>query len=314
MNDQFKEAEKAFDGLKKKFRQKEISRGEFINELKKLKFKDEEGRFWMIGSQTGKWYYFDGKDWIQSEPPSIQEGKAICIYCGFENTLKSVLCARCGQTLMDKAYFCKKCGYELDQPDQDCPNCGKRTKDMVGEITENKEEYFTREEDLIEKAEAGKRENSIGREEDSVEEAEEDKERSLVRRESEAPAREKEKEKDEVVHRKIEEMVKGERTTNFVFRSLSPLSFLLFWGITGLLAGIIVGAFTGATDYFYEIGQAMPSFLLAFQGKLIGGIIYAVIGGLVGFIGLGVIGYCLAYLVNFVLSLIGGVKVRIEKS
>jgi hypothetical protein len=312
MNDQFKEAEKAFDGLKKKFRQKEISRGEFINELKKLKFKDEEGRFWMIGSQTGKWYYFDGKDWIQSEPPSIQEGKAICIYCGFENTLKSVLCARCGQTLMDKAYFCKKCGYELDGPDQVCPNCGKRAKDMVGEIKEHKEEYFTTEEDLVKEAKGSKGEDSIGREEDLAEEAEE--ERSLIRREREARTEEEEKGKDKALDRETEEVVKGERTTNFVFRSVSPLSFLLFWGIIGLLAGIIVGAFTGATDYFYEISRVMPSFLIGFQGKLIGGIIYAIIGGLVGFIGLGVFGYCLAYLINFVLSLIGGVKVRIERT
>ena len=90
----------------------------------------------MIGSRTGKWYYFDGTDWIQSDPPSIQEGKAICIYCGFENTLKSVLCARCGQNLAEKAYFCKKCGHEMLAIDVAviddgivCPQCHGRVEE-----------------------------------------------------------------------------------------------------------------------------------------------------------------------------------------
>lgn len=282
MNDQFKEIEETFNELKRKFREKEISRGEFIDELKKLKLKDEKGRFWMIGSRTGKWYCFDGTDWVQSDPPSIQEGKAICIYCGFENTLKSVLCVRCGQNFTEKAYFCKKCGYELDEPNQDCPNCSKVIKDMVGEEKEVGEEYFTKEEDLVIEAKEDNEKDLIGKEEDLADET--------------------------------EEAFKGESTANFVFHSLSPLSFLLFWGIIGLLAGIIVGAFTGATDYFYEIGRVVPTFLQAFQGKLLGGIIYAIIGGVVGFIALGVFGFCLAYLINFALSLIGGIKVRIEKS
>jgi len=314
MSDQFKEIEKAFEELKKKFREKEISRGEFIDELKKLKLKDEKGRFWMIGSRTGKWYYSVGKDWIQSEPPSIQEGKAICIYCGFENLLKSVLCVRCGQNLTDGAYFCKKCGYELDELDQDCPNCGIKIKSTGREEKEDREEYFTKEEDLIKETEEDEEEDLIGGEENLADEAEEDKKRGLIRREDEDLAKEEEKEKDEAINRETEEVVKGERTTNFVFRSLSPLSFLLFWGIIGLLAGIIVGAFTGATDYFYEIGKVMPSFLQGFQGKLLGGIIYATIGGAVGFIAFGIFGFCLTYLINFALSLIGGIKVRIDKT
>ncbi len=314
MNDQFKEIEETFNELKKKFREKEISRGEFIDELKKLKLKDEKGRFWMIGSRTGKWYCFDGTDWVQSDPPSIQEGKAICIYCGFENTLKSVLCVRCGQNFTEKAYFCKKCGYELDEPNQDCPNCSKVIKDMVGEEKDVGEEYFTKEEDLVIEAKEDNEKELIGKEDDLAGETEKDKEKGLIRKEGEGLAGDEKKEEDEYIDKETEEAFKGESTANFVFHSLSPLSFLLFWGIIGLLAGIIVGAFTGATDYFYEIGRVMPAFLQGFQGKLLGGIIYAIIGGVVGFIVLGVFGFCLTYLINFALSIIGGIKIRIEKS
>ncbi|UCC38621.1 MAG: hypothetical protein JSV96_12405 [Candidatus Aminicenantes bacterium] len=287
MNDQFKKLEEAFEELKRKFRQDEISRGEFIDELKKLSLKDEKGRFWMIGSQSGKWYYFDGNNWIQSEPPSIQEGVAICIYCGFENMLESVLCVRCGQNLVEEEFFCKNCGIKLDAPDQDCPTCSGELGDIVKEEKDDEEEDLTKEEEEKEKN-FNRREEDLGDEEDKTE--------------------------DKLIDKKVEEVVKDESVANFVFRSLSPISFLLFWGILGLLAGIILGAFTGATDYFYEIGKIVPSFLKGFQGKLLGGIIYSIVGGVVGFIIFGVFGFCLTYLINFSLSLIGGIKVRIEKS
>ncbi len=75
MDIQFKGIEQAFNDLKKKFQAGEISRQEFVEEMKKLRLKDGQGRFWMIGAQSGKWYYFEGKDWIQSEPPSQAEKK-----------------------------------------------------------------------------------------------------------------------------------------------------------------------------------------------------------------------------------------------
>ncbi len=288
MEKKFKEVEKAFEELKRKFREKEISRMEFIDQLKTLRLKDKKGRFWMIGSQSGMWYFHDGEDWIQSEPPSIQEGKAICIYCGFENKIESVLCARCGQKLTEEEYYCKNCGHKLDRPDQDCPNCSKEFESIVREEIEAKDEDLT-------------------------EEAEEDKGKDSIRENEELMAEEEEKEDDEDIDEKMEEAFKGERTTNFVFRSLSPLSFLLFWGAFGLLLGIIIGAFTGATDYFYEIGRVVPSFLKSFQGNLLGGIIYAIVGGVVGFIAFGVFGFCITYIINFALAIAGGIKIRMEK-
>lgn len=102
MEKQFKDVEEEFGLLKKEFRLGNITRREFIERLKKLRLKDGEGRFWMIGAQSGKWYYYDGENWIQSHPPSLEEGKAICIYCGFENKLEAEFCTRCGENLMEK--------------------------------------------------------------------------------------------------------------------------------------------------------------------------------------------------------------------
>lgn len=85
----FKEVEKGFSLLKQEFKSKKISEREYKDRLKKLRLKDNEGRSWTIGAQSGLWYYFDGQKWIESLPPSVQKGKAICIYCGYENDLES---------------------------------------------------------------------------------------------------------------------------------------------------------------------------------------------------------------------------------
>ena len=89
MSKPFKEVEKGFSLLKQEFKSKKISEREYKDRLKKLRLKDNDGRSWTIGAQSGLWYYFDGQNWIESLPPSVQKGKAICVYCGYENDLES---------------------------------------------------------------------------------------------------------------------------------------------------------------------------------------------------------------------------------
>ena len=96
MVDQFRETEDAFALLREKFNDRRISQREFVDSLKQLRIKDDEGRFWVIGAQSGKWYAFEGGEWVEAKPPSQIERKAICIACGFENDLVADFCARCG--------------------------------------------------------------------------------------------------------------------------------------------------------------------------------------------------------------------------
>lgn len=243
MEKQFREVEVSFDRLKNKFRRGDISRSEYIDRLKELRLKDDEGRFWMIGAQSGKWYYYDGNEWIRSEPPSFQEGKAICIYCGFENKLTAEFCARCGGFVKgEMESICPKCGNKLEDPSQNCPYCsqelgGREEKDNLGE----------------------------------------------------------------------------KRKVNFVFRSVSPFSLFIFCGFIGLIMGVVFGAFTGASEYFSSFIQFMPSFLRALQGELFGGILFAGIGGVVGFVVFGAFGFLEAVSINVISSLVGGVKLKFSK-
>ncbi len=127
MRDQFKSAAETFDELKKRFQAGDLSRQQFIDEMKKLRLKDAQGRYWMIGAQTGKWYYFDGRDWVISEPPLSKDKGPVCLFCGHENKDGDKICGRCGGNLEgrpDPAIDrCLECGGPLDKPLMTCPHC-----------------------------------------------------------------------------------------------------------------------------------------------------------------------------------------------
>jgi hypothetical protein len=68
----FGDAERGFRELKRKLDAGEIDERQFEVELRHLQVLDGEGRYWMIGAQSGLWYYYDGERWIQGEPPAEQ--------------------------------------------------------------------------------------------------------------------------------------------------------------------------------------------------------------------------------------------------
>ena len=86
MADQFREVEAAFGRLKEKFGGGRISQQEFIDSLKQLRIKDDEGRFWMIGAQSGNWYFFNNSLISDSTSPIIS-GSSTASHL-FKNTTK----------------------------------------------------------------------------------------------------------------------------------------------------------------------------------------------------------------------------------
>jgi len=225
MRSSYKEVEVAFESLRRQFREKAISRREYIDRLKKLRLKDSQGRFWMIGAQSGKWYYFDGRDWVPSDPPGDDSRRAECPSCGLENEGDATTCAGCGGNLR------------------------------------------------AEEAPPGP-----GAEESSIE----------------------------------EEVLPDLPQENFVLRRLSATSSFVFSGGIGFVLGLILGAFAGASDFFLETAKSFPDGIGALQGTLMGGIVFSVLGGLLGFALLGAIGYFLALLFNIIAAVGGGFRITLE--
>jgi hypothetical protein len=281
MEKSFSQVNEAFDTLKAKFQTGEISRQEFIDEMKKLRIRDDEGRFWMIGAQTGKWYYFDGKEWIQSVPPSQAARTAICVYCGFENKIDANSCARCGGTIGEEPTKCPDCGAPLNRPFMACPKCGI----VPGGETAEPAVTPTGGTDLIVPP---KREIL-----------------SSPRAQAEAPVPGP-SEKSEAPVPAALHFPDGE----MVIKAVQPASLFFFWGVFGLLAGIVAGAFFGATGALKASLAFLPVSLLQLQGTLFGALLDAVAGGALGFLSFGSIAFAFGHLANLILALTGGVQFR----
>jgi len=100
----------------------------------------------------------------------------------------------------------------------------------------------------------------------------------------------------------------------FLVKSVSASSFAFFGGALGIIIGIILGAFIGATDLLAGQAAKLPRFLADMQGTLIGAIVYAAAGGIIGFLALGLLAWLKAHFLNLLLSFIGGIKVRLDQA
>jgi hypothetical protein len=283
MEKSFAQVNEEFEALKTRFQAGEIPRQEFIDEMKKLRIRDDEGRFWMIGAQTGKWYFFDGKDWIQAEPPSQQDKAAICVYCGFENKLEALACARCGGTIGEEPTKCPDCGSPLRMPFMTCPKCGTVPGTEIPDTS--------RELPVTPAVPAVRIPVNAAAEPSGLAGAEDAAAPSPAKAEAAAP---------------IVPVPTGE----IVIKTVLPASLFFFWGVFGLLAGIVAGAFYGATGGLKSQLGFLPGSLVQLQGTLFGALIDAVAGGILGFLALGSLAFAFGYLANLILAVTGGIQIR----
>ncbi len=65
----YKSAEDAYFTLRGQFDTGRITQEQFDDKLRDLMIQDEQGRYWMLGADSGKWYYYDGANWVPGEPP-----------------------------------------------------------------------------------------------------------------------------------------------------------------------------------------------------------------------------------------------------
>lgn len=66
----FQKAEDEYFRLKGQFVIGRITRDQFETALKDLMVQDAQGRWWMLGIESGKWCVSDGKNWIEAQPPT----------------------------------------------------------------------------------------------------------------------------------------------------------------------------------------------------------------------------------------------------
>lgn len=68
MHNIFHHIEEEYFKLRGQFAVGRITESEFDDALHDLTVQDAHGRYWMIGANTGRWYFFDGTKWIEGDP------------------------------------------------------------------------------------------------------------------------------------------------------------------------------------------------------------------------------------------------------
>ena len=68
--EQFQRVEDEYYRLKGKYATGRLTEAEFDLALRDLMFQDSQGRYWMVGADTGEWYASNGGTWVKAHPPA----------------------------------------------------------------------------------------------------------------------------------------------------------------------------------------------------------------------------------------------------
>jgi hypothetical protein len=65
----FAQAEQRFAALKARYDAGQLNEAAFDAEMHKLVLQSESG-YWMLGADSGEWYWYDGRQWLRRDPPA----------------------------------------------------------------------------------------------------------------------------------------------------------------------------------------------------------------------------------------------------
>jgi hypothetical protein len=72
MEERFRRVENEFFRLKGQLAIGRVTQEQVEATLKQMILQDEQGNYWMLGSEGTRWYIYDGKSWVQGVPPSSE--------------------------------------------------------------------------------------------------------------------------------------------------------------------------------------------------------------------------------------------------
>lgn len=76
MQEQFRRVQEEYLRLREQFAAGFISAEEFDAALQNLQVEDGQGRVWMLGANTGRWYYASSPRWVEADPVQSANGEA----------------------------------------------------------------------------------------------------------------------------------------------------------------------------------------------------------------------------------------------
>lgn len=102
--------------------------------------------------------------------------------------------------------------------------------------------------------------------------------------------------------------------SELLVKSIKITPFLFFLGGLGLILGVILGATFGVVkDFFPGLSSQLPMMLSETRGGIAGGLIFAAIGGIGGFIFSAILSTILAGAYNLVAYIFGGIRFKVKR-
>ncbi|MEN8152710.1 MAG: hypothetical protein ABFR75_01695 [Acidobacteriota bacterium] len=295
--EKYREIEEKYRELKEKLERNELNSEELKVSLKKMMIRDDEGNYWMIGSNTGKWYVYNGTDWKEKTPYSSVDLSQTQQFSREEN-------------LKDETVFAQK----------------EEATENVTDQNEVREEYkFESEEDQSEvKLEQESIEN-----EDLFQKKEEEEPIVIEKSEEVELSHDEDKGVNCIIcksrldshsiycnfcgaNQKELSSKKKRGSDEMIITSIRMTSILFFLGGLGLIFGVILGASFGIFNIMGDLINLFPEMLSETRGKIQGGLIFAAIGGIGGFIVFSLISVAITLIYNTISYLFGGIRIKTQ--
>ena len=96
-------------------------------------------------------------------------------------------------------------------------------------------------------------------------------------------------------------------------RSIRPFSMLFLLGGFGLILGVVLGASFGIFNILGDLIYQFPRMLQETRGKVQGGLIFGVLGGITGFITFALGALVVSGIYNILAELFGGIRFRVRQ-
>lgn len=291
----FKDTEQQYTELKKKLNAGAITPDEMKKELKKMMVMDDDGNYWMIGGKSGKWYIYNGTDWKEGEPfkeedaPADPEPAETMAIAPDDAEYESISVT---QPLTPTSTG------DSVSPEPPAPAAAETIiTPATGPNETPRTTPFTRSDPLLE------------------EQAEQTVSCKLCR--SQIPfysaychvcgANQK-----ETASAKVPQ--KGLTPGELVISSINMPSLIFFLGGLGLLVGVLLGAAFGIfKPLFPFFHEQLPRMLNDTRGGVAGGLVFAAVGGLGGFIAGAAWAAASTAMYNLLAYLFGGVRFHFKQ-
>ncbi len=305
----FRDTESRYNELKARLESGETSPDDLKAQLKKMMVMDETGQYWMIGSKTGKWYRYDGTEWKPGDPyPASVTQPA-------PGAVQAAAADRRDESPAEVV---------IEEPP-----AGARTDRMPG--VHGDYSISLQEHAAAEKEEPGARAPAAAPhpEAPAASPAGRPVERHPAPRQNATVAERPDTSticrfcKSKIdAHAHFCPFCGGSQTepvrsrgperhlTELQVRGVHVVSLMLFLGVVGLVIGVVFGALFGVFPILGDLIYQFPLMLQEARGKLMGGVLFGLLGGAGGFACLAGVGLLLGLFFNFICFITWGRGIR----